>query len=105
MRNLRRLRDELATAPNTVARQIGAYVEILAQARHVRIARLGDREHRTGFRVRLSEPHEVVGQRLRQNDEVGLDVAWRQSRRRPGEVARAYPQSLAPTGFDSPRRP
>jgi hypothetical protein len=42
---------------------------------------------------------------LRQDDEVGLDITGRQSRRRPAEVSRPDPHSLAPTGFDSPRRP
>ena len=42
---------------------------------------------------------------MRQNDEVRLDVARRQSGRRPGEVAGADPQPLAPTGFDASIRP
>src|SRR5271163_4810991 len=103
MRDIQRLFDEFAAAPDTITRQIGAYVEILAQTRQARVARLGDCEHRTGFRICLSEPQEVVGERLRQNDEVGLDVTRRQSRRGPREVPRPDPRSLAPTGFDSPR--
>ena len=64
MRDLGRLFDQFAAAPDAVARQIGADVEILAQARQARVAGLGNREHRTGFRVRLGKAQEVVSQRL-----------------------------------------
>ena len=57
--------------------------------------RLGDREHRTRLWVGLSKAQEIVGEPLRQNDQIGLDIAGRQSRCRAAEVAFPNPQPLA----------
>ena len=95
------LLDQFAAAPNAIARQIAADVEILTQTRQRRVAGLGNRQDRAGLGVRLGEAKEIVGQRLWQDHQVGLDVSRRQARRVAGEIARAYPQALAPAGFDT----
>jgi len=101
MKEVERLLDQLAPAPHAITRQIGADVEIFTQTGQVRVAGPGNREHRTGLRVGLGEAQKVVGQRLRQNDQIGLHVAGRQTRRRTGEIPRSNAKTLAHTSCDT----
>ena len=66
---------ELAVAEHAVAREVGPKVEVLPELRQARVARLGHREERTGFRVALAETGELVRVVTGQDGEVGLDEA------------------------------
>src|SRR2546427_734686 len=54
-------------------------------------ADFGHVEKGAGFRVALAEEQEIEGQVTRHDDQVGLDVAEGQPRRRPGQLAGACP--------------
>ena len=70
-----RLLDQLAVAPDAVARQVGADVEVGAERRHARVAGLGHAEQRARLRIALAEAQEVVGEVGGQDGEVALDIA------------------------------
>src|SRR3546814_16688840 len=54
---VRHLGDWLAVLPDAVERDVGADVDILAQGRQERLARLAGRQQRTGLRVaQLGQP-------------------------------------------------
>ena len=74
-----RLVDQLAFAPDAVARQVGAQVEVGGQRRQRRAAGIADRQHRAGPRVALAEQQEVV-RRRRSAGSPG----WPAPGRRPG---------------------
>src|SRR6516162_10105784 len=101
MKEVERLFDQLAPTPHAIAGQIAADIKIFAQTRQPRLAWSGNCEHRTGLRVGLSKAQEVVGQRLWQNDQIGLHIARRQTSRRAGEVTGPNPQALARAGCDT----
>ena len=88
MANIGRFLDQLAVAPHPVFRQIGADVEILAQSREARVARLGHRQHRAGLWVGLCKPQKIMRQRLWQDDQVRLDIAGGEPRGRAGKCHR-----------------
>ena len=75
------------------------------KARQARVARFGNREHWARLRVRLRKPKEVVRQGVRQNYEIGLDVAGGQSRRRPRKALRTNAPPLACRGFGATIEP
>ena len=84
-----RLVDELAVAPDPVARDVGAQVGARRHLRGLGRAGVGDVEHRARLRVGDAEAQEVERVGLRQRDEVGLGVAGGEARGRPGVLARA----------------
>ncbi len=57
-----RLVDQRAVAPDAVARQVGADVEILGQVRDARIAGRADADQRARLRIALAELHEILRQ-------------------------------------------
>jgi hypothetical protein len=67
------LLDQFALAPDPVARDIGADVEIVAQAGQPGIARLGNGEQRAGLGIALAKAQEVVRQARRQNHNIALN--------------------------------
>src|SRR5262249_25117005 len=96
------LLDQLAAAPNTVSRQIGPQVEILAEARQTRVAGFRYREDRAWFGIGLGKSQEIMCQLVGQNHQIGLHVAGRQSRGGPGEIPRPDPPTLTRAGCDTP---
>jgi hypothetical protein len=58
--------------PDAIARHVGANVEVFAERRQARIARLGRAQEGTGLRVELAETEEVVSQILRQDGQIRL---------------------------------
>ena len=79
-----RLVDERAVAPDAIARQVGADVEIVGQSRNARIARRRDADQRARLRIALAELQKILRQGLRQDREIGLHEARRQPRGRAG---------------------
>jgi hypothetical protein len=97
-----RLLNELTAAPYAIARQIAADIEILTKAGQTRVAGGGDREYRTGFRVRLRKAEKVVGQRLWQNHQISLYVARRQTCGVAGEFTLSKSQPFTGAGGGTP---
>ena len=95
MADVGRLLDQFAVAPDAVARQVGAHIEILAQRRQTRIAR-----PRTppstgqGRGLAWAKRRKSCASALRQDHQVRLHVAGRQARGRAGEQALPHPQPL-----------
>ena len=69
-----RLVDELAVAEHTVARQIGADVEVVGKRRQAKIAGRRSREQRARLGIELAEAQEVAGDVAGQNGEIALHV-------------------------------
>jgi hypothetical protein len=92
-----RLVYQLAVAPDAVARNIGGEIEVFAQFGERAAAGLRHAKHRTGLRIALGEAEEMGGERLRQNDQIGLYEAERNACR----VAR----QLAPAGSEARSSP
>ena len=65
--------------PNSVQRHVVADVDVAAERRQGRIARLGHRQQRTGLRVALTEAEKIAGQTFRQDHQIALRVARRQA--------------------------
>ena len=82
--------------PHPVAGQVGADVGGGGHQSGDRDARFGDVQQRTGLGVALAEELEVVGMFGRQDDEVGLGEARRQTRGvlGPGTLAAGSPDLL-----------
>ena len=59
--------DQFAAAPNAIARQVAADVEILTQTRQRRVAGLRNRQDWARLGVSLGEAQEIVGQHPRQD--------------------------------------
>ena len=87
-----RLVDHRAVAPDPVARQVGADIEVLGQGRQPPIARRADADQRTRLWIELAEAQKILGQRARQDGEIGLHETRRQPRGRPG-------MGIAPNGM------
>ena len=83
--------------PNAIQRQVGADIQFGTQGGKMRIACLRYRQHRAGFRISLGEPQEIMRQGFRQDHQVRLHIAWRQTRGWAGERTRpdAKPFTLA----------
>src|SRR3954470_3179418 len=88
-----RLVDQFALSEHAVTRQVGADIEVVGEARQPEIARRGGRKQRAGFRVELAEAQEVARQRPRQDGEVALHIARRETGGRPPELAAAGRQA------------
>src|SRR5450759_3342247 len=67
-----RLFHHLAVAPDAVARQVGADVQIDPERGDAGIADVGHADDGTGFRVELAKAVERGGQLLRQDGEIAL---------------------------------
>ncbi len=76
-RDLARFVDQHAVAPDAIARQVAAQVEILAERGQQRAARLGHADQRAGRRVGAAVGGEIVGPGGRQDHQVALRVARR----------------------------
>src|SRR5216683_4362340 len=72
---------------HTIARQIEANVEVLAEFRHARIARGRGADQRTRLRIELAEPQKIARQRGRKDGEITLHKAGREPRGRPAMAA------------------
>ena len=68
-----RLVDHLAVAPDAVARQVGADVEIDPERGNARIADIGHADDRARFRIELAEAVERRREFFRQDREIALD--------------------------------
>ena len=68
-----RLVDHLAVAPDAVARQVGADVEVEAERGNAGIADIGHADDRARFGIELAEPVEGRRQLLRQDREIALN--------------------------------
>src|SRR5262249_45233505 len=79
--------DQRAVTKHAIARHIGADVDVLAELRQARIARLRHGEQRTGLRIALAEEPELVGVFARQDADVALHVARRHAPGGRGELA------------------
>jgi len=88
-------------APYPVFRQVGADVEIPAQARQVRVAGLGNRQNRTGLGVRLGKAQKIVGEGLGQDYQIGLDIAAGEPGGWAAKPAGTDTRPRVRTGFDS----
>src|ERR1700692_4393339 len=90
------LLDTLAVAPDTVARNIGADVEVDPERGNTGVADVGHADNGTGFRIELAEPVKRCRELLRQDREIALDKAVRDPRRargQPGPVRQARLQA------------
>ncbi len=79
-----RLVDQRAVAPDPVARQVGADIEIVGQFRNVRVAGRRDADQRAWLRIAPAKLQKVLRQSLRQDGEIGLHETRRQPRGRAG---------------------
>ncbi len=70
-----RLVNQHAVAPDAIARNVGADVEIRAEQRDRGASRLRDAEQRTRLRIGLAETQEVLRVVARQDGEIALHVA------------------------------
>ena len=70
-----RLLDHLAVAPDAVARQVGADVEVDPERGNAGIAGIGHADDRTGLRIELAEPVKRRRELFRQDREIALDEA------------------------------
>jgi hypothetical protein len=66
-----------AIAKDTVARQVGADVDVAAELAEIRVARLRDREDRAGLRVRTAEAQEIGRPVARQDRDIALHNSGR----------------------------
>src|ERR1019366_616926 len=89
-------------APDPIARQVRANVQIFAEAGEMRRAFLRHRQYRAWPRVRLREPQEIMREISRQDDQIGLYVARREPRGLAGERPRANAPPFRGTGVARP---
>jgi len=76
--------------------QIGADVDVLPGGGKAGVARRPDGDQRTGFGIGAAEGQEVASPVKGQDDQVALDVAWRQTRGLAGDGS--LPGGLANRG-------
>ena len=104
-RDIADLFHQLAVAPHTVAREIGAKVEVSAEGRHSRHTAVRYTDHRTRLWVERTKSCEVFGDVGRQNDEVALDEPGSETRGRSGEHARSCREAHLAPDHDSSALP
>ncbi len=83
-RNVGDLIAKNTVAKDPVFRNIGADVDIVAQSRQHRIARVTDPDKRAGLGVALAKPQEIERIAFGQDCEVALQLALRKTRSLPG---------------------
>ena len=76
-----------AVVPHAVARHVGAHVEVVAQFRQGGAAHVGHRQQRARLGVALAKTQKIVGQRGRQDGQVGLNKAGSQASRGARQTA------------------
>lgn len=74
-----RLIDRFAVAPDPIARQVRADVDLGAKRRDCRVARLRHGEQRTRLRIGLAEAQEILRIVMRQDREIALHEAGRKA--------------------------
>jgi hypothetical protein len=67
--------DQLTVAPDAVARQVAADVDVLAERGQRRLAGVAHGQQRAGLGVALAVAQEIVRPVTRQDHDVALDVA------------------------------
>ena len=87
------LGDHLAVAPDAVGADVGADVDVAAEARQGRVAGFGAGDQRARLRVEGAEALEIGGQVARQDGEIRLHIAGCEALGRARELA--APDALA----------
>jgi hypothetical protein len=84
-----RLLHHFAVAPDPIARQVGADVEVEAERGNAGIADIGHADDRARLGIELAEPVKRRGELLRQDGEIALDVSIGDAGRGRGDAGPA----------------